>query len=104
MKYSQILPEVDHRKDILRYYQKSIIKEEIEDMRLRRGIQWHEVTQDNFFKPNISETNSMSTASSIAISLLVDSLSLSNPKNNLMMRRAGLSNSKTLKQKQKSRE
>ena len=73
-------------------------------MRLRRGIQWHEVTQDNFFKPNISETNSMSTASSIAISLLVDSLSLSNPKNNLMMRRAGFSNSKTLKQKQKSRE
>ena len=44
MKYSQILPEVDHRKDILRYYQKSIIKEEIEDMRLRRGMHWHEVT------------------------------------------------------------
>ena len=43
MKYSQILPEVDHRKDILRYYQKSIIKEEIEDMRLRRGMHWHEV-------------------------------------------------------------
>ena len=31
-------------KNILRYYQKSIIKEEIEDMRLRRGMHWHEVT------------------------------------------------------------
>ena len=29
--------------NILRYYQKSIIKEEIEEMRLRRGMHWHEV-------------------------------------------------------------